>query len=156
MLATRAIVFSAAFLAFAPAQAIAADNPMGFALDVSLSRAAATKLASTKEGIEIAAYWYGEPTKAAKKRADDMGNINLGQEKARLPGTGGRAEISGKGAKVKDVGLTQGGAVKVNLNVYSARLGNKDNILDCSFFDDDLKLARLKPIAVLCKLIGEK
>lgn len=48
-----------------------------------------------------------------------------------------------------------GGKVMVDVNVYSARRGGPDNILDCDFFDDALTLAQQAPLTLHCKLIGE-
>ena len=136
--------------------ATAADNPMSFSIEVSLSPKAAAKLAAMKERIEAAALWYGDPTPAARKRADETGNINLGSETLRLPGTGGRLDFTGKPVKTDRIAWVAKREVKLNLNVYSARQGGPDNVLDCTFFDDDIRIARAKPVAVLCKLIGEK
>lgn len=109
-----------------------------------------------KEKIEAAAVWYGEPTPAARKRAAEDGQIYLGDEKVRLSGAGGRAAFSGRKVKVQQIAWLKNREVKINLNIYSARLGGPDNVLNCDLFDDTPKAARAKPVAVACKLIGER
>jgi hypothetical protein len=150
------IVVALAMWSWAATAANAADNGMGFAIDVSLSPPAAAKLASLKEKIDIAVVWHGEPTKAGKRHADEMGEIDLGTETVRVSGAGGRAEIAGRDVKVANIGWIKDKKVQANVNVFSARLGSKDNLLDCDFFDDSVAKARDKPLALRCKLIGEK
>jgi hypothetical protein len=155
---TLATVGCLAMALSVPARAAAApaDTGMGFSVDVSLSGAAAAKLSALKEAITIAAYWYGEPTRAARKQADEMGQINLGTEDVRIPGSGGRGEITGRKVQVKRIAWVRDRAVQVNINVFSARLSGPNNYLDCGLFEDAVTVARAKPIQIACKLIGER
>jgi hypothetical protein len=150
--ATFAICF--AMLPSVPASAV--DGAMGFSIDVSLSPQAAAKLAALKEQIVVSVLWYGEPTKAARKHADEMGQIDLGKEEARLPGSGGRAEITGRSVQLKQLDWVKDRAVQVNVNVFSARLSGPNNILNCDLFDDNVVVARSKSVQIACKLIEEQ
>jgi len=48
------------------------------------------------------------------------------------------------------------GGVKVNVNVYSARRSNEDNILACDFIDTDLAaVVKAQPVTLHCGLITE-
>jgi hypothetical protein len=141
---------------FASVPSIALDGSLGFSVDVSLSAPAATKLDSLKEKIVVSVLWYGEPTKAAKKRADEMGQIDLGTEQVRLPGSGGRAEIKGRSVQLKHIEWVQNRAVRASVNIFSARLSGPDNYLDCGIFDNTVVVARAKPVQIACKLIGER
>ena len=67
----------------------AMDGSRGFSVDVSLSSAAVAKLNALKERIVVSVWWSGESTRAARKCADEMGQIHLGAEQVRLPGSGG-------------------------------------------------------------------
>lgn len=130
-----------------PAVAAVAQSPMGFDLEITLSAMAAKRLRATKEGITVSARYYGDPTPRAQKHANEVGQIDLGGEMLRLPGRAGAAHISGKKILAGRLGWIQEGA-KVNVNVFSSRLANKDNILACDFIDTDIaQVAKAQPIA---------
>lgn len=151
-----ALFLSASVLAgFNSAAAAAAENKMAFTVDVSLSPKAAARLAALNEKITVAAYWFGEPTKAARRHANEMGQISLGTEEIRIPGNGGRAQMTGQAAQAEHFVWVQDGAVQVNVNVYSARQSGPNNILACDLFEDSAALAHSRPIPLLCKLIEE-
>jgi len=139
--------------ASAPVNAI--EGSMGFSVDVSLSSPAAAKLNALKEKIVVSVLWYGQPTSAARKRADEAGQIDLGTEQVRLPGSGGPAAITGRSVQVKHIDWVKNRAVRVNVNIFSARLSGPDNYLDCGVFEDTVVVARSKPVQMVCKLIGE-
>lgn len=125
-------------------------------VSVTLSPKAAEKLAAGKEEIIAAAYYYGEPTKAAAKKADEIGQIDLGQEELRLGSAGGTVVFVGKGFKADRLGWVVGREARINLNVYSARKSSPDNLLACDLFEDTVAVATAKPVVVACKLIGER
>jgi hypothetical protein len=137
-----------------PASAAGAGGA-GFTVNVTLSPRAADRLARLGESIELSAYWYGEATKAAKKRADEMGQIYFGQEKRLLPGSGGTVVFDGASFDAKKLPWVVGGKAMMNLNVFTARKKHPDNLLTCDLFDDDMALAVAQPIAIHCKLIEE-
>ncbi len=126
-----------------------------FSVTVTLSAKAAAELAAKREGIIVAAYYYGEPTKAAEKKADEVGQIGLGTEQQRLGSAGGTATFTGKGYQAKRLGWIAG-EPQINVNVYSARLSGPDNLLDCGLFEDAVSVAEANPVTVACKLIGER
>jgi hypothetical protein len=153
--ATTFAICSWAIALSIPVPSSAMDGSMGFSVDVSLSSPAAAKLNSLKEKIVVSVLWYGEPTRAARKRADEMGQIDLGTEQVRLPSSGGQAEITGRSVQVKHIDWLKNRAVQVNVNVFSARLSGPDNYLDCGAFEDTVTVARSKPVQMVCRLIGE-
>jgi hypothetical protein len=154
--ASTLAICSCAVALFAPVPSAAPDGGMGFSVDVSLSSAAAARLNALKEKIVVSVFWYGEPTKAARKRADERGQIDLGTEEVRLPASGGRGEITGKTVEIKHIDWVKGRAVRVNVNVFSARLSGPNNYLDCGAFEDAVAIARSKSVQMTCKLIGER
>jgi hypothetical protein len=99
--ATFGCLWAITLSASVPSNAL--DGSMGFSVDVSLSAPAAAKLNALKEKIVVSVLWYGEPTSAARKRADEMGQIDLGTEQVRLPASGGRAEITGRSVQIKHI-----------------------------------------------------
>jgi hypothetical protein len=125
-----------------------------FMVDLSFSPKAAARLQALSEGVVISAGYYGEPTAAAERHADEVGRVNLGRVERTVEGPG-RALIRPPAAMGQHLDWIKGRAVRVELNVYSARRSGPDNILDCSFYDDLLTAARRAPIPVRCKLIGE-
>lgn len=127
-----------------------------FSIAVTLSPAAAKRVGGLKEAITVSASYYGEPTKAAAKKADEIGQIDLGGEDQRLGSAGGTATFSGKGFKAERLGWVVRGEGQVNVNVFTARLVHPDNLLDCGLFEDSLAAAAGRTIPITCKLIGEK
>lgn len=137
------------------AQTRAKPTPPRYTVVVTLSAKAAAKLTALREGVVVAAVYYGEPTKAAAKQADEVGQIDLGHEDVALPAAGGAASFVGRGFQAARLGWVVGGAAQININVFSARKSGPDNLLDCDLFEDAVTVAEAKPIAIACKLIGE-
>lgn len=133
-----------------------AQGDMGFDIDVTLSKKAAARLASQKEGIVAFASYYGDPKRGAEKHANEIGQISLSpqDEEVELPGSGGRAHISGAKVDTKRLDWLAG-PPKVNLNIASARKSSSDNLLSCDFIDGVLADVRKAPIALHCSLIEE-
>jgi hypothetical protein len=132
-----------------------AGDSHGFRIDLSLSAKAASELARLHEGIVVAASYYGEPKPAFAKKANEVGQIDLGGEEITVESTVASVDVTGKTFESGHVKWLADGKVMVNVNVYSARRSGPDNILDCDFFDDALALAQQAPLKLYCKLIGE-
>jgi hypothetical protein len=149
-----ALTIAAAVLLAVPATA---QGDMGFDVDVTLSKKAAAKLAAEKEGIVVFASYYGDPKRSAEKHANEIGQIDLTpqDEEVAIPGTGGRAHISGAKVDTKRLDWLAGPA-KVNVNVASARKSSSDNLLNCDFIDGALADVRKAPVTLHCYLIEEK
>ncbi|WP_342239771.1 hypothetical protein [Inquilinus sp. OTU3971] len=147
------LVASALALAASPAEA---DDTFGFDIDVTLSRKAADKLASQKEEIVAFASYYGDPKRSAERHANELGQIDLTpqDEEVEIPGSGGRAHISGANVDPKQLDWIAGPA-KVNLNIASARKSSSNNLLACDFIDGPLSDVRKAPITLRCSLIEE-
>lgn len=136
--------------------AAAADaEPLGFDVNVTLSPRAAAALQKTKEGITVSARYYGDPTPAAAKHANEVGQIDLGGEELRLSARGGPAQITGQGVKRYRLHWTQG-APKVNVNAFSSRRSHADNLLSCDFIDGEVDaVLQAQPLELHCSLITE-
>lgn len=149
------IMLAAGALALAAFPA-AADETLGFDINVTLSEKAAATLAARKEGIVAFASYYGDPKRSAEKHADEVGQIDLTprDEEVEIPGSGGRAHISGANVDQKRIDWLAG-PVKINLNVASARKSGPDNLLACDFIDGALADVRKAPITLHCSLIEE-
>jgi len=137
------------------AGAASAHEPLGFSLDITLSPKAAERLRATHEGIAANASYYGNPTAAAAKHGDEVGHIDLGVERHDLSAQAGRVRFTGHKVMLERLPWVDGG-VKVNVNVYSARRSNEDNILACDFIDTDLAaVVKAQPVTLHCGLITE-
>jgi len=139
----------------APAQQ--QDQPIIFAFDVriTLSDLAAERLKTTREGIVVSAYYTGEPLPSAENRANQIGTIDLGTENREVIGAEGLVRITGKKVDLRRLEWIKG-PVLLNVNVYSARRTNPDNILSCDFFDGKLSSAVRKTPVLHCTLIEER
>jgi len=139
----------------APAQQ--QDQPIIFAFDVriTLSDLAAERLRTTREGIVVSAYYTGEPLPSAENRANQIGTIDLGTENREVIGAEGLVRITGKKVDLRRLEWIKG-SVLLNVNVYSARRTNPDNILSCDFFDGKLSSAVRKAPVLHCTLIEER
>jgi hypothetical protein len=133
--------------------AAAAQN-YGFVVDVTLSPKAAALLQAKKEGIKVSAEYMGDPVAGKEAKAGDGGEIELGNEIVTIPGASGRAIITGKTVNASRISWVK--EFDVNINVFTARLSSPDNLIDCDFFQDAVSKAQAKPLAISCKLIGEK
>ncbi|GJD55525.1 hypothetical protein [Methylobacterium dankookense] len=146
-----------------PAGAQTDAGPYGFSVQVSLSPKALKKLTDISESVTVRSFYYGtmerKPTRADIKRARAEGRepdqIEITGDTATLPAAGGTAAMAGRGVPGADVAAIGKNPVKVNINVFSARKAAPDNLLDCDLFDDAVAVARAKPIAITCRLIGE-
>ena len=139
----------------APAQQ--QDQPIIFAFDVriTLSDLAAERLKTTREGIVVSAYYTGEPLPSAENRANQIGTIDLGTENREVIGAEGLVRVTGKKVDFRRLEWIKG-PVLLNVNVYSARRTNPDNILSCDFFDGKLSSAVRKTPVLHCTLIEER
>ncbi len=137
-------------LACLPAQAAPS---YAFKVDISLSPKAAAKLAELHEGVVGAAYYYGRPTRAARKHADDVGQINLDAETVTVEPNQKTIAFTGKVVRRSLVSWLVKRQVLVTVNVYSARRSGPDNLLDCGIYDGPVTAAAARTPKIACKLI---
>lgn len=130
-------------------------GPWGFEVDLSFSQAAASKLQALKEGVVIAAYYSGEPAAGAEEHADQIGMIDLGEDRTERDGEPAVVAIPGKGDIETRLHWVKDGEPLVNINVHSARRSGPDNLLDCDVYDGPLKAIAGSTTKIGCKLIGE-
>lgn len=146
-------LFFAAILVLASMPAQAAQS-FAFKVDISFSPKAAAKLAELHEGVVGAAYYHGLPAPAARKHADDVGQINLDVETVTVEPTQKTISFTGKVVRRKLLSWVAKRQVLVTVNVYSARRSGPDNLLNCTFYDGPVATAAAKPPQIACKLIA--
>ncbi len=111
-------------------------------------------LAQGKEGITVAASWYGEPNARHQSAAGEFGQIDMGQSELNLPSEGGTVRLTPAAINRKRLGWLKEG-VWVNINVYSARRHWPDNILNCDMADGPLIGLARKPVTLRCSLSSQ-
>lgn len=138
----------------APVQGDAA-SPYAFSVDITLSPPAAQQLSRHRETIKLAAFYYGLPKPGLPEGIDNgMGQVFLGETELEIPGADGRADFDGKSVQTSRLRYIEG-EPQINLNVYSGRRSSEDNLLDCDFFEDAVRVAHAAPLKIHCKLIRE-
>jgi hypothetical protein len=136
--------------------AMASAGSYGFVVDVSLSAKAAALLHDRKLAVVVAANYQGDPIPSKEAFAAKLGAgpLGVGEELVTIPGSGGRAVVTGKGLVRKWVGWVK--RLDVLVNVSSGGGSGSKNLLDCGIFEDSLAKAQGKPVAISCKLLDEK
>lgn len=102
----------------------------------------------------LSATWYGWPAAHAEEYANEIGTIDLGQTLAELPVTAFTAHLSPANWKVTRLRLVEG-AIYGNVNAYSTRRQQPDNILSCDFADGTQTELGRHLLTLHCALISE-
>jgi len=127
-----------------------AETPL--ALEIGFSEKALKELASLSEMVTVSAFFFGEPAQGATIEPDEEGLIFLGLEEHVIWPVPQKVLL---GANLGAMPLTQVVSPQVNVNVYSARFGAEDNLLDCALVDGPVQELSGKVLSIDCKLIGE-
>ena len=126
----------------------------GFAVDVTYSERAKKLLIENKETVIAAAYLSAAPKPGAlKKYVDHIGEVGLGEctvEAAPGESLRFREILLDKAALAQTDGKPQ-----LLINVFSGRKSSENNLLDCGFYEGDLKGVQRKTLPIACKVIGE-
>jgi hypothetical protein len=145
---------AAAVQSAAPVQAAAA--PAGaFQVVLSLSPAAAAKLAGNGQTITVSAEFYGNPI-SERERMADQGRLDLAPGQDVVITGAGTASFTDPSIDQSKLALVEGGQVEVSIQISSGNHTTQDNSLDCDSYDDQpLQAAKASPVQLHCKLIGE-
>ena len=144
----RAVLGLGLALLLAPGAAMAES----VSLAIGFSPAARDKLQSLGEHVVINAMYYGEPSDAGQPHMDEIGQVQLGSEVLTIwP----RDQVVTLGGALAGLPRELVQAPYLNVNVYSARFADEDNLLDCGLVDGPLSDLTKAPQAMTCKLIGE-
>ncbi|GGD98707.1 hypothetical protein SAMN05421774_1013 [Gemmobacter megaterium] len=147
--AALAIVWAVLTVALA-APARADDPPL--TLELTFSQRALQELAGLSEMVTVSAFYFGEPAPGATIEPDEDGLIFLGLEEHVIWPVPQRLRL---GANLAAMPHAQVVAPQVNVNIYSARFGAEDNLLDCGLIDGPVQDFAGRPQTIGCKLIGE-
>lgn len=126
-----------------------------FEVAVSLSPAAAARLAATRETVVVDVQFYGVPS-SERERMADQGRLELAPEwKTEIAGAG-VVRVPGPTFDRSKLKSVEGGQLDVSVDGYSGRHSGPDNILMCDDADDlSLKVAASGPVRLNCKLLTE-
>lgn len=119
-------------------------------LHVTFDPAAAADLAKRGEMVVIASYFYGFPAPGATLQADEVGQINLGNEEFYINPADTTVEAGGS---LIAAPLDQVSELMLNVNVFSARLVHEDNLLDCTLLPDETVSKMTGTQEITCKLL---
>lgn len=120
-------------------------------LDLQFDAASATALQERGEMVVISAYFVGEPADGNVLPVDEMGMVYLGAEDYTVYPLNQTVQI-GHSLGAAPIGNVL--APMVNVNVYSARHTDENNLLDCGIVDGPTEPLSKQPQLISCKLIG--
>ena len=120
-------------------------------LQITFDPAALAALQTRGEGVIISAHYAGEPNATSTMPLDEMGWIYIGAEQITINPEDRIVDI---GAGLGGTALTMTDMPMVNVNVFSARFTDDDNLLDCGIVDGPVADYLGTTQTITCKLIG--
>ena len=121
-------------------------------LDLRFDEAATTALQQRGEMVVISAFYVGEPAPGNLLPVDEMGMVYLGSEDYTVYPLNQTVQI-GHSLGAAPIGNVL--APMVNVNVYSARHTDENNLLDCGIVDGPTDALSKQPQLISCNLIGD-
>jgi hypothetical protein len=117
---------------------------------ISFDEATIAKLTSLGEWVTVSAYYSGDPAREDAP-TDEMGMVYLGHEEAQIYPKNQTVELGGflAGAPLDWVA-----APLINVNVYSARFVDENNILNCGIVDGPVGEFSGTVQTISCTLLG--
>lgn len=121
-------------------------------VELTFSEKALAELTSRGEGVVVSAYWMGDPAEGATMPRTEIDTIFLLSETVTVhPGP---ATIV-LGSNFAAAPVDQVTVPMLNINVYTDRWTDENNLIDCGFLDAPMAELAANPQALHCKLIGE-
>jgi hypothetical protein len=129
-------------------------RPAPYAFDVQLTLTPRTieKLAGMSEMVTVSGMYWGEPKAAARARADEVGQINLGADDIVVQPASRTLSVPGSAIDPKVLEDIEG-SPQVLVNVYTARRAHEDNLISCGIYEGPVSMAQQKPVEIDCDLI---
>ena len=117
---------------------------------ISFDEATIARLTSLGEWVTVSAYYSGEPAREDTP-TDEMGMVYLGHEEAQIFPANQTVELGGflAGAPLDWVKEPF-----INVNVYSSRFVDENNILNCGILDGPLGELTGADQTINCTLLG--
>ncbi len=144
-------ISAALSLAVCLSQCSQPKGPDTFEVALNVTPAAADKLNALSKKIEVSGYYFGLPTEASAPKANEAGEINLGEDLVDVAGKPQTVHMSGTGIDIVAQKSIKGETLVV-VSAYLDPTAGMDNILTCTSFKGTLKDAQAKPVAITCDL----
>lgn len=128
----------------------APDPASAFDVTAEVTPAAMARLKSLGDNLVIDVTYYGYPTEAARPKANQIRQIDLGQEK--VVADLGKLSVHFLG-KLDKAGLSDvvNGEAMVLVNGYSVtKVGAKDDQVSCAYYRARIDQVRAKPPVLQC------
>ena len=110
----------------------------------------ASALKKRGEGVVVNAWYFGEPAKAGVP-TDELGLVFLGAEEATVFATDQWLVLGGTTAGAPMAWVVE---PLINVNVYTARFSDEDNLLDCGIVEGPLAEMAQGVQQITCRLLG--
>jgi len=118
-----------------------------YTVSVTFTPAAVAALKAANESVVLDAYYYGAPTDAMKSKANEAGQIELGQDLTAVDPASPTVHVAGKGILQNDLALTDG-KIDVELRAYSGT--DRENLLKCAPVTAALADLQARPATIAC------
>ena len=123
----------------------------GFDIKVRFDDRTTLTLAQIGERVVVAAFYFGDPSAKGAAHADEMGQIWLGNEDVEIDSLDQTVHLK---AVLDDEGLGWiKGPPRVNINIFSARHADQNNLLNCAIFEDDIAVAQARTPVLRCVML---
>ncbi|MFT4151614.1 MAG: hypothetical protein QM656_15540 [Paracoccaceae bacterium] len=119
-------------------------------IHVTFDPEAAKQLAQMGEMVTISAHFYGEAKPDSTLEPDEMGEITLGLEEFTVAP---RDVTVDTGASLAVAPAEQVAVPMLNVNVWTARYADENNLLDCGIVDGAVAELTGKVQEIACKLL---
>lgn len=129
------------------AMPVLAENRIGIV--ISFDEATIARLTSLGEWVTVSAYYFGDPAREDAP-TDEMGMVYLGAEEATIYPANQRIELGGF---LSAAPLDWAVAPLVNVNVYSSRFVDENNILNCGLVEGPVADLARSDQAISCTLL---
>lgn len=119
-------------------------------ITISFDEATISRLTSLGEWVTVSAYYSGDPAREDAP-TDEMGMVYLGHEEAQIFPANQTVELGGflNGAPLDWVA-----APLINVNVYSSRFVDENNILNCGIVDGPVAELAAAEQTISCTMLG--
>ena len=129
-----------------------AGDGAGFSLKLVFDPAASAALVKRDEWTIVAASYYGRPNAAGEAHASE-GEVFLGKTEVTVMSVDQTVTLSANPDLQALANWVEGGVLRVNVNVFTARFTDENNLLNCDIFEDDVAVAQAAVPTIACKLL---
>lgn len=134
-----------------PAESSPKPVDYGYDVAVTLTPAAAQKLAARGDKLTLEVLYYGNVTPQTASMADPAdGTLHLNTDKVEVEPVSQTVHMTGAGVDPARLPYITQQKPLALLNVYGSRNGKKDPVIACRVFQDYVTAAQEKPVAIPC------